>query len=341
MGNSTYSRSDYDARSTLRSASASAKGIPIAAATFAFDHDIKTGKTAAKVHDSLNPYKVNRESRDSVEHPVTVPIEILLDVTGSMAGVPIIIQEKLSHLMGAFLDDKASGKHYLGDGYPAILIGAVDDYDAMPGGDGCLQISQFESGIEVDNNLTNLWLTRQGGGTYSESYQLGLYFTARHTKHDHWDKRGRKGYCFIIGDEHAYNTINKNEVAKIIGDDLEADIELTKIIDEVQERYHCFFILPNMTSHYGDDNLVKYWEKLLGQGHCIRLEDPSKICECLVGVVAMLEGEANINDLATDLGIDGSLSKALVPLTASAAVGRYSAEGLPVLAGSVGGSERL
>jgi hypothetical protein len=337
-GSSTYSRDDYDARDALRSSTAKSAGIPKASATFAYDHDIKTGRTAAKVHDSLKPTNAMRESRDSTAHPVTVPIGVILDTTGSMAEVPVIIQEKLSHLMGAFLDDKASGKRYLGDGYPAILIGAVDDYDAMRG-EGCLQVGQFESGLEIDDNLTNLWLTANGGGTYEESYQLALYFFARHTVHDHWEKRHRKGYLFLIGDEHAYDTVSKKQVKDIIGDSLEADIATAAIVKEAQRRYHVFFILPNMTIHYGDPSLEKYWVKLLGQQNVLKLEDPQKICELIVGAVAISEEHIGIDDIVADLGA-GAFSSALVPLS-KVGVASYSADALPAVAGSAGGHERL
>lgn len=345
MGGSAYSRDDMAARSTLRSAVSKDRGIDIKSATFAYDHAIKTGAAAAKVHASLNPHGIKvRESRDSAAHPVSVPIAICLDTTGSMQAIPAILQEKLSHLMGAFLDDKASGKRYLGDGYPAIMIAAVDDYDAIgsrrSAAEGCLQIGQFESGIELDDNLTNIWLTGGGGGTYEESYDLFLYMLANKTAHDHWEKRGRRGYAFIIGDEKGYPVVSKQQVRVVIGDTIQGDIPFADIVRAAQERYHVFFVTPKMTSHYGDKILDKFWRPLLGQ-NVINLEDPAKICECIVGAVAAWEGDASAEDLATDLGVDLSMAKALVPLGRPVGLSRYSAEGLPAVAGAAGGVDRL
>jgi hypothetical protein len=338
MGGTAYSRDDYARRTFLRASAAKTKGISMSSATFAYDDDIKSGRTKATVHKSLDPSGVKiRESRDSKEHPVAVPIIITLDTTGSMAEVPGIIQEKLSHLMGCFLDDKASGKKYLGEGYPAIMISAVDDYPAMRG-TGCLQVGQFESGIEIDDNLTNLWLTGNGGGTYEESYDLALYFAAHKTIHDHWEKRRRKGYMFMIGDEHGYPQVRKDQVKAIIGDTIQADIPFEEIVKEAQKRYHVFFILPNMTSHYHDDSLVKYWMKLLGQQNVIRLEDPAKICETIVGAVAICEENIGIDDLRGDLDLGDS--KALT-LLARSGVSRYSDSGLPEVPGKSSGVERL
>lgn len=342
MGGSSYSRSDYDARTTMRAATARTKGISVNAATMAFDADIKAGRTEAKVHDTLSPHGAKvRESRDSVEHPVTVPIIITLDTTGSMSSVPFTIQKRLSELMGNFIDDKASGKKYLGEGYPAIMISAVDDYPAQ-GANGCLQVGQFESGIEIDDNLTNLWITHNGGGTYQESYELALYFAARHTVHDHLERRGRKGYMFIIGDEMAYEKVTRAQIKEVINDDpMQDDVPLEQIIAEAQEKYHVFFVIPNQTSHFKDPVLEKFWVKLLGQQNVLKLEDPEKICSLICGAVAICEEHIGIDDLTADGLNVGGTALALLASTAGSSVARHSAAGLEPVAGAAGGSERL
>ena len=144
MGGSTFSRDDYDARTRVRAAT----NTPV----FAYTAAINNG-TASGIHKDLNPKGVKvRESRDSVEHPETVPVIVHLDTTGSMQNVPAIIQAKLPQLMSAFLEAKASGKAYLGDGYPAIMLSANDDSHF---GEGVLQTGQFESGMEIDQT-TNI-----------------------------------------------------------------------------------------------------------------------------------------------------------------------------------------
>lgn len=349
MGSSSYSHVDHVARLTSRKMS----GTP----TFDYDDKIRTGKVAAKVHASLSPYGVGiRESRDSDAHPVTVPIGVVMDTTGSMASVPNILVERLSKLMGTFLDDKASGKRYLGDAYPAILIGAVDDYAAMgggrttvgfhgtSGGEGSLQVGQFESGIEIDDNLTNLWLTENGGGTYEESYDLALYFFARHTAHDAWDKRGRKGYLFLIGDEKTYPRVTVEAVRDVIGDNIGQDIATKDILAECQERYHVFFIIPRMTSHYGDPTLMKHWQDLLGQQNVLELDEPNQICELIAATVAINEEHVGIDDLKAD-SLGGSVTDALVKLGDAVRTGsltKVSADSLPEVVGAASGEiERI
>jgi len=338
MGSSSYSRADYDARVKHRAST----GTPV----FKHSADIAAGKMRASVDPKLNPFGAKlRESRDSDAHPVTVPIAVIMDTTGSMQEVPSILEARLSKLMGAFLEDKASGKKYLGDGYPAIMIGAVDDFNAMRGAfgspEGTLQVGQFESGIEIDNDLERLWLTGHGGGTYEESYELAMFFVAWHTVHDHWDKRGRKGYLFIIGDEHPYPTITVERVKAVIGETIEADLSLKYVLDGVRERYHVFFIIPNLTSHYRDEKLQRDWIELLGQQFVLRLEEPEKVCEMIAGAVALTEEYVGLDELCADGIVDGAINNALVPLAQAAkSIDKFSAVGLPQI-GTTGGADRI
>lgn len=337
MGGSTYSSDDYAARVSYRAS----VGAPVFK-----HHDAVSSGRASGVHPSLDPKGVKvRESRDSDAHPVTVPVAVIMDTTGSMAGVPPILEKALSKLMGTFLDDKASGKRYLGDGYPAVLVGAIDDYTCTGDRGGTLQVGQFESGIEIDNDLENILLTAQGGGSYEESYELALYFFARHTAHDHWEKRGRKGYLFLIGDEHPYPYVSPEQVAGVIGDTLQARIAVRDVIAEVQERYHVFFIIPNMTSHYSDAKLRRDWSELgLGQ-NVLLLEEPEKVCELIAATVALCEENVGLDDLAAD---DlGDVSRALVAVGAAVgsggggALAKVSADTLPAVSGVAGEIERL
>lgn len=336
MGGTTFSRDTYAARTSMRYATAKKKGILYTDAVFSHDRDVRDGR-ASGAHNTLDPKGVAvRESRDSDAHPVSVPIIVCLDTTGSMMSVPAMIQAELPKLMGRFLDDKASGNRYLGEGHPAVMVAAVDDHDAMRGESGTLQVGQFESGIEVDDNISNLWMTGHGGGTYDESYELMLWFAAQHTVHDHWEKRKRKGYLFFIGDEHAYDPVRAERVRNVIGSGAQ-DVPLKDVVAQVQERYHVFFIIPNMTLHYNDPELHRYWSDLLGQQYAIRLEDPQAICDTIVSAVAICEEHFGIADLEAD-GV--AVSNALVPL-AEAGAEVASLAGLPFVPGSSGGTERL
>lgn len=306
MGGSSYSDDLYVSRAAARAAS----GVP----TFDHDHKVKTGAVAKKVHDKLNPKGVTRESRDSDAHPNSLPIGVLLDVTGSMRTLPTKIQAKIPQLMGLLIR-----KGYVAD--PQVLFGAVGDYhaDKAP-----LQVGQFESGLEMEDDLGNMWLEGGGGGTEQESYQLGLYFFARHTVSDAWEKRGKKGYLFIIGDEAPYGQLTRNEAGAVFGDILQGDIKTADLVSEVSERYHVFFVIPAGASNTGAGWLKKTWSDLLGEQHVIDLNDAQNVAETIAATIGICEGATDIDGIGADLADVGSgaaagaITTALAPLARSA-----------------------
>ena len=105
------------------------------------------------------------------------------------------------------------GHHYISD--PQILFAAVGDAtcDQVP-----LQVGQFESDNRMDQNLENMILEGGGGGQKYESYELMFYMAARHTAIDCFEKRGRKGYLFMIGDEMAYAFVNGAIISRLLGE---------------------------------------------------------------------------------------------------------------------------
>ncbi len=81
---------------------------------------------ARTVHPDLDPFDVGRrESRDSDEHPRSLAIAVLFDVTGSMGGVPRALQKKLPRLLGLLKDSE-----YVGD--PQIMFVAICDETPYP-----------------------------------------------------------------------------------------------------------------------------------------------------------------------------------------------------------------
>lgn len=284
MGSGRWSTNVYDEHSRARAASG--KG--------AFDYSDsmhRAERGSWRVHPTLDPKDVKfRESRDSAEHPNATSIVVMFDVTGSMREVPVTLQKKLPDLLGMLLR-----KGYATD--PQIMFGAIGDAtcDAIP-----LQVGQFESDNRMDENLENIFLEGGGGGQRTESYELAMYFVARHTEIDSWDKHGRKGYFFMIGDEMAYPFVKKNEVNSHINDGLERDIPVAEIVRELQQRYHVFYILPKAASYGGDPEILKFWRALLGQ-NVLELDETEAVCETIALTIGMMEGTIDLGTGAADL----------------------------------------
>src|SRR5262249_6279807 len=248
MGTTRWSDDHYRDRAKLRARTGKD--------AFEYDHAVRTGAADRSVHPKMNPRGVRvRESRDSDAHPQSHAVVVLFDVTGSMRGVPRVLQARLPKLMGLLIR-----KGYLD--HPQILIGAIGDATCD---DAPLQVGQFESGIEIEEDLGKLYLEGGGGGHITESYELALYFMARHTAIDCHEKRGRRGYLFVSGDEIPYPKVKRAEVAALIGDGLQAGIPVEDVAAELRRTYDVYHVLPKMTCNWDDPVVRRRWVKLLGQ----------------------------------------------------------------------------
>lgn len=235
--------------------------------------------TQRECHPSMDPFGVKvRESRDSAEHPDTVSVIFALDVSGSMGQIPTrLATSTLPTFMKTLLDAGVTD--------PQVLFMAI----GYAGGDRApLQVGQFES----TESLMDQWLTRMylegGGGGGNESYELAMYFAARHTALDSLIKRGRRGYLFITGDEPPNEVVSRAFVKDLIGDELDADIPLTEMIAETLNSYEIFYLIPDPGR---GERQGPAWRELLGQ-RVIVMEDPDHTGYVAAALVALVEGVA-------------------------------------------------
>ena len=304
MGYSNWSDAAYQSRQSYRQQTQQT--------AFTYDQQVRaTG--IVQIHDQMNPFGKMRESRDSDQHPDSVAIAVLFDVTGSMGSVPRVLQTKLGKLMRVLVQ-----RGYVA--HPQVLFGAIGDAncDKIP-----LQIGQFESGLEMDDDLGKIYLEGGGGGQVHETYELGLYFMARHTAMDCFDRRGHKGYLFTIGDEKPYPAVRRSQVQHLIGDHLLLRIPTEALVAEVQKRYEYFHIIPTNTSHGSSAEVQARWRTLLGE-RVLLLDDEAAVCETIALAIGLCEGTLDSLDTAgqdmQSAGYDpGATAVAMTALTRYAA----------------------
>lgn len=343
IGGSAWSANLYDDRTKVRNARVSTGG-----AAFAYTDDVHTGKAPRAVNAKLDPKlkagsaspfagQVMRESRDSATHPESVPIAVFFDETGSMGGIPVVLEKKLAGLLALFVQK--------GIEHPQLLFGAIGDAnsDRAP-----LQVGQFESGVEMDDVLDNIWLEGDGGGQRRETYELAHYFGARHFATDAWDKRQKKGYFFTIGDESFYPVIERQQVAKLIGDQLEANLSTEDIVHELQEKWHVFHIIAEEGGYRDAPGIEQDWKRLLNE-RVLKLYDTTNVAELIAMTVALTEGVTDLHSIGTDLAAIGAdahtvktVSTALKPYAKTVnAMAKSNVTGtLPSMSGG-GGVQRL
>lgn len=229
-----------------------------------------------------------REACDSTDNPITTPIAIALDVTGSMGVIPEkLIKDGLHTMVSEILNRKPVPG-------PQIMFMAVGDYDydRAP-----LQVTQYESDIRSAEQLQKLFIEGGGGGNMQESYNLPLYFAARKTKIDCFDKRGEKGILFTIGDEGVPHALKAAAVKKFIGDSLQADISTEDLLKMVQERYDVFHLIIREGANYKPAEEA-YWKKLLGE-RAIPVSDYTKVPEIIVSTLEVLGGRPKAEVVAS------------------------------------------
>jgi hypothetical protein len=322
MGGGSWDSSAYTAATSARVAS----GV----GAFDYTDKVRSGR-ASGIHETLDPAKmVNpapstysfplRESRDSDEHPNSVPVAMIFDVTGSMGGIPRVLQEKLPRLMDVIID-----KAGLSD--PQVLVGAVGDSysDSYP-----FQVGQFESDNRFDEQLRQIILEGGGGGQTKESYALAYRFAADHTAADAFEKRGKKGYFFTMGDEAPWPTVTASEVSKIFGIAGAEEETIESLLARATERWEIFHLFAEDGSYRNNVAIHERWQKLLGE-RLIAVEDSSLVCEVIAGIIHMIENAYDADRVVADIGLSGKaasvVKNALVPIAGSSLVSKAGRTG--------------
>jgi len=269
MGHSSYS-------SHTRSARAETKGYHTKPAEQIFE---------SSMNNAMSPHGVTlREARDSEAHPCSIPIFLGLDTTGSMGPIPLfLVRNGLPHMVETII------KAGIPD--PQVLFTGIGDHecDRAP-----LQIGQYESGDEeLDHWLTTLWLEGNGGGNYGESYLLAWFFAALYTAHDHFEKRGKKGLLFTIGDEPTLKELPARAQKALMGDGQYSDITSAELLDKARETYEVFHLHMLQGSKGLRPEVQDGWKQLLGDDHVIMVQDKADVAQIIADTVLKVVNAQN------------------------------------------------
>lgn len=236
--------------------------------------EIFTQNVERKIHESMSPKGIiARECRDSEAHPSAIPVQLWLDVTGSMGHIPHeMIKDGLPTLMSSLIQNNVPDV--------ALMFGAVGDHecDRYP-----VQVAQFESGdAELDMWLTRTYLEGGGGGNAGESYLFPWYFAANHVRTDAWEKRKEKGFVFTIGDEPCLKDLPVSAVKGIMGDTAvgQGNYSREQLLAAAQEKNHVYHIHLN----HGGRDLHDSWKQMLGQ-NLIEITDYRQVSRVISDVI--------------------------------------------------------
>jgi hypothetical protein len=223
-------------------------------------YDTKTAGeifSARNINNAMSPHGIEvRESRDSDEHPNSVPLVLALDVTGSMGPIPhFLVKEGLPKMMEKIIN--------AGVPDPQVLFLGIGDHacDSAP-----LQVGQFESSDALlDHWLTKLYLEGGGGGNNGESYLLAWFFASKYVKADHIEKRHKKGIIITIGDEPTLGKLPAKAQKKLMGDKGKyEDLTAAHLLKDAQKKFECFHLHLLQGSAGMRKDVKEGWTKLMG-----------------------------------------------------------------------------
>jgi hypothetical protein len=228
-----------------------------------------SGRTYASV-DPVGPdYPLNKD----VETESTSPLVVAIDVTGSMAEWPETFFEKLPLLYNEV-------KRYIPD--VEISFAAVGDAytDSYP-----IQIGDFAKGKSLDAKINDIYPEGGGGGGARESYSLTAQFYNEHCK-----MPNAKNPIFVfLGDEGYYPNIPKAHIREYIGDDVGEAVKCSQVMDKLKSNFKVYAVRKE---YFGNEEEVReQWENTLGRENVVMLEDPGRVVDCIIGLVASYAGK--------------------------------------------------
>ncbi len=244
-----------------------------------------------------------RESRDSAINPRSTPIILAADVTGSMGMVAHeLMQRGLVRLTSQIYERKPVPD-------PHIMVAAIGDavMDSAP-----VQATQFEADISLASQICSLWLEGGGGGNRGESYSGAHLLAAFKTATDAFERHGRKGYLFTIGDEPVLDGMTRDQITRVFGFPAPRGLNARECLRLAERSYEVFHIvLREGFALGGMAEVLRTWKPLLGERVLI-LDDVTRIAEL---VVATMEATERRGPAAPAGPAAGVFSRAVASLT--------------------------
>lgn len=249
-------------------------------------HNVEKVYKSTSVVESLIPKtsKLPREACDSPGCPDSRAVAVFYDTTASMND---FLMDLVKTQMPKIAVDLPKSVSY----DPQILFGGVNDIRGCSASNYPLQIGQFEAAFnEMIDQLTSIYIEGGGSGNGSESYILAHYFAARYTHLESLEKRGKKGFLFVVGDDGPTPDVTQSEIRHTFGKD-DPDFSGTLTADDVlaltEEKFNVYQIIVHGDA-YGS-HIVEKWHNLLG-GHAIDLADYKCISELIITIMRMYDG---------------------------------------------------
>ena len=221
-----------------------------------------------------DPLKVANYPLGKISSDSTSPLVVSVDVTGSMSDWRQVVFEKLPLLYGEV-------QRYLPD--VEISFSAVGDVfvDTYP-----IQVANFGKGKTLDDKLA--FSNCGGGGNGGESYDVMASFYL----HNCDIPNAKKPIFVFTGDDDIFKRTPENYLRQYleVGDEALSGVEAVK---QLAKKFDTYLLTR-------DGYTTNNWEEALGKEKILSLNDPRRIVDSLIGIVAGATG--NFDDFTQRLG---------------------------------------
>ncbi len=206
------------------------------------------------------------------------PLVVAVDITGSMRELPKLIFEKLCILYNEalfFLPEE------LKDSFEISFAAIGDAYaDRYP-----LQITDFATGFELDQNIKSLNPEGGGGAAYRETYELLAYYYATRCNMPKAMKTIRPMLIFI-GDEGYYAKINRGQIKDLMGDPPQTDLISLEIFEKLRKKFDVYILRVEYQDQKANQEIHESWIEALGKERVIMLREPRRVVDTVLGLIA-------------------------------------------------------
>lgn len=233
--------------------------------------DEEYAKQAGSAYSGRESKGVPPPRGKTVQSDSPTPLVFAVDVTGSMGEWPKIIFNKLAVLYSEaslWLPEVEISFAAIGDAFS----------DRHP-----VQICDFGKGRDLEAHINSFYPEGGGGGQHRESYELFAYYYTRHCELP----KAIKPLFVYCGDEGFYETIRKRMVHDLFGDDLAQDLDAYQVFADLGKKFSVY----NLRVTYGDaakeEEIRAQWQKAIGVERVLRLEDPRRVVDCVLGLTAL------------------------------------------------------
>lgn len=258
----------------------------------------QTGHLDEIVDPGINPIRMSKIRLDPHQRKwiVTVgcpmDIEASCDTTGSMGG-EVDTEMKV-------LPDLYNSVSKVLPGYdPQLCLGIFGDVCD----DFVMCRPQFEMEAPKIVRYLQKMAPQRAGGDSPEDPQYAMFARAYLT--DAYTNRiGLKGYHFVVTDATCHNSITREGIKRIFGEEIfENELKnmtsiptVEEMIQELKKKTHQFILV------IGSSSAAYFWRKLCGENNVIEISSTHQLPAVISAIIGLTEGTLDITDIKDHLG---------------------------------------